>query len=78
MNNIWIFPCLGEQSQQDVPSPNIKRPYPREGTIIPEIALVREAVANETKLALLDILLDRVEELFFGDLAINHGISSAS
>ena len=33
-----------------------------EGTIVPEIALVWEAVANETKLALLDILLDWVEE----------------
>jgi hypothetical protein len=29
---------------------------------------VREAVADEAKLAFLDVLLDGVEELFFGDL----------
>jgi hypothetical protein len=29
---------------------------------------VGEAIANEAKLALLDILLDGIEELFFGDL----------
>ena len=38
------------------------RSYLREGTIVPEITLVREAVADETKLALLDILLDGVQE----------------
>jgi hypothetical protein len=32
--------------------------YLREGTIVPEISLVGETVANESKLALLDILLD--------------------
>lgn len=31
--------------------------YLREGTVVPEITLVWEAVADETKLALLDILL---------------------
>jgi hypothetical protein len=39
-----------------------------ESTVVPEIALVREAVADESKLTLLDVLLDRVEELFFRDL----------
>jgi hypothetical protein len=29
----------------------------RESTVVPEITLVREAVADESKLALLDILL---------------------
>jgi hypothetical protein len=38
------------------------RSYLREGTVVPEITLVREAVADETKLALLDILLDGVQE----------------
>jgi hypothetical protein len=75
MNNIWIFPCLGRQGQQYDQSQNSRGPYPREGTVIPEIAFVREAVANETKLALLDVLLDRVEELFFGDL-VNEKFSS--
>ena len=35
----------------------------REGAVVPEITLVGETVANETKLALLDILLDRVEQV---------------
>ena len=34
----------------------------REGTIVPKIALVGKAVADETKFALLDVLLDGVEE----------------
>lgn len=42
--------------------------YLRKGTIVPEVALVRETVANVSKLALLDILLDRVKEFFLGDL----------
>lgn len=31
-----------------------------EGTVVPQIALVREAIAHETELALLDILLNGV------------------
>jgi hypothetical protein len=42
--------------------------YLRECTIVPEVPLVREAVADETELALLDILLDGVEEFLLGDL----------
>lgn len=42
--------------------------YSGESTIVPEIALVGEAIAHEPKLALLDVLLDGVEELFFRDL----------
>ena len=44
--------------------------YAREGTVVPEVALVGEAVADETELALLDVLLDRVEELLLGDLCV--------
>lgn len=33
---------------------------------------MREAVANETKFALLDILLDRVEEFFLGNLNVGY------
>jgi len=40
----------------------------RECTIIPEVTLVREAVADITELALLDVLLDWVEGLFLADL----------
>jgi hypothetical protein len=42
--------------------------YSGESAIIPEVTLVGEAVANESKLALLDVLLDRVQKLVFGDL----------
>jgi hypothetical protein len=42
--------------------------YLREGTVVPEVTLVGEAVADETELALLDVLLDGVEELLLGDL----------
>ena len=38
--------------------------YLRKGTIVPQVTLVGEAVADESKLALLDILLNRVEKLF--------------
>jgi len=44
------------------------RTYVREGTVVPEIAFVREAVADEAQFAFLDVLLDGVEEFFFGDL----------
>ena len=40
-------------------------PYSWEGTVVPEITLVREAVADESKLALLDILLDWVQKFLF-------------
>jgi hypothetical protein len=43
-------------------------PSLRESTIVPQVALVREAVANKSELALLDVLLDGVEELLLGDL----------
>lgn len=42
--------------------------HAREGTVVPEVALVGEAVTNVTELALLDVLLDGVEELLLGDL----------
>lgn len=42
--------------------------YLGEGTIIPQISLVGEAVANISQLSLLDVLLDGVEELLLADL----------
>lgn len=42
--------------------------YLGEGTIVPEVALVGEAVADEAELALLGVLLDGVEGLLFADL----------
>jgi hypothetical protein len=43
--------------------------YLGEGTVVPQVALVGEAVADVAELALLDVLLDGVEELVLGDLA---------
>jgi hypothetical protein len=40
----------------------------REGAVIPQVAFVWKAVANETEFALLDVLLDGVEGLLLGDL----------
>lgn len=47
--------------------------YLREGTIVPEVPLVGEAVANKSELALLDVLLDGVEQLVLGDLLLGVG-----
>jgi hypothetical protein len=41
----------------------------REGTVVPEVALVGEAVPDIAELALLDVLLDGVEGLLLGDLS---------
>lgn len=49
--------------------------YAGEGTIVPEVALVGEAVADETELALLGVLLDGVQELILGDLDCGFAIS---
>ena len=42
--------------------------YAGEGTVVPEVTLVGEAVTDEAELALLGVLLDGVEELLLGDL----------
>jgi hypothetical protein len=41
----------------------------REGTVVPEVTLVGEAVADESQLALLGVLLDGVELVILGDLS---------
>jgi hypothetical protein len=41
----------------------------REGTVVPEVTLVGEAVAHEAQLALLSVLQDGVEGLLLGDLS---------
>jgi hypothetical protein len=46
-----------------------------EGTVVPEVTLVGEAVSDVSKLALLDVLLDGVEELLLGDLKLSVGPS---
>jgi len=46
-----------------------------EGTVVPEVTLVGEAVSDVSKLALLDVLLDGVEEFLLGDLELGIGPS---
>ena len=52
-----------------LPRPNT---YLWEGTVVPKIAFVGEAVADETKLALLDVLLDGIEILLLRYLGITY------
>lgn len=44
-----------------------------ESAVVPDVTLVREAVANEAQLALLGVLLEAVEALFLGDLDFGVG-----
>lgn len=48
-------------------------PYLGKSTIVPDVALVGEAVADKAQLALLDVLLDGVEDLVLGDLELGVG-----
>ena len=45
----------------------------RESTVVPDVTVVREAVADVAQTALLDILLDGVEGLLLGDLELRVG-----
>ena len=45
----------------------------RESTVVPDVTVVREAVADVAQTALLDILLDGVEGLLLGDLHLGVG-----
>jgi len=45
------------------------------GAIVPDITVVREAVPDIAQLASLNVLLDRVERLFLGDLHLGVGPS---
>ena len=47
--------------------------YLRESTVVPDVTVVREAVADVAQTALLDILLDGVEGLLLGDLELRVG-----
>ena len=56
MNDVWVFPSL---SKVRIPSSRRRLeidgpPYLGESAVVPKVALVREAVADEAKLALLD------------------------
>jgi hypothetical protein len=45
--------------------------YLREGAVVPEVTLVREAVSYVPKLALFDVLLDGIELLLLANLVRN-------
>ena len=67
--DIGVLPCLRQPSVfvllADI---GLASSHLREGTVVPEVALVGEAVPHVAELALLDILLDGVERLLLGDL----------
>ena len=42
----------------------------RKGSIIPEVAFVRKTVSYIAEFALLDVLLQRIQRLLFGDLDV--------
>jgi len=47
--------------------------YLGESTIVPNVSVVGEAVADKAELALLDVLLDGVEGFILGDLELGIG-----
>jgi len=72
VNDVRVLPSLSKvripssRSRLEVCGP----PYLRKSAVVPEIAFVWEAVADEAKLALLGILLDGVEFLLLRDLRV--------
>lgn len=46
--------------------------YLRERSVVPEVTFVGKAIAHVAKLALLDILLDRIQLLLLRDLGAAH------
>ena len=48
-------------------------PHLRERAVVPDIPVVREAIAHITQLATLDVLFDGVERLLLGDLHLRVG-----
>ena len=73
VNAVGVFPCLvfvslSRAGYGECAAGKTTLTYLREGAIVPQIAFVWEAVADETKLAFLDVLLDWVEGLFLRDL----------
>lgn len=69
VDNVGVFPGLYSQSTiiRKVRVDKVSA-YLREGTVVPKVALVREAVPHISELALLDVLLDRVESFLLANL----------
>ena len=66
--SLSVFHLFFDNATKQVRCLSIFYTYLRESTIVPDVTLVGEAVADETKLALLGILLNRVEFIFLADL----------
>ena len=49
--------------------------YLRERAVVPDVTVMREAVPHKAETTTLDILLDRIEGLLFGDLHLSVGPS---
>ena len=71
MSLVRVFPRLPMKNSIDCRY--LARPWKvscntdlRESTIIPNITVVRETVADKTKFALFDVLLDRIEGFLLG------------
>ena len=45
----------------------------RKGTVVPNVTVVGEAVANEAQTTLLDVLFDGIERFLLGDLELGVG-----
>jgi hypothetical protein len=76
--HVGVLPCLQPPSVLAlVANIGLGPSYLGEGTVVPEVAFVGEAVAHEAELALLDVLLDGVEGLLLADLA-GASVSSSS
>jgi hypothetical protein len=67
VNDIWVFPGLWDRSVFCAATLFVVT-YSGEGTVVPKVTFVGEAVSNEAKLAFLDVLLNGVQELVLGDL----------
>ena len=68
VDNVGVLPSLHSISIGVLSDIGVASAYLREGTVVPQVALVGEAVAHEAELALLGVLLDGVELLLLGDL----------
>ena len=73
MDNIGIFPGL-MSSVIDLYAPYST--YSWECTIVPQVTFVREAVANESELALLHVLFDGIPECSALDRCLRNAVAA--
>jgi hypothetical protein len=86
IERVIVSPCLGLCMSGGGILPSLRLRYLRilyrvvrrmaylgKSTVVPDVSVVREAVADETEPALLDVLFDGVERLLLGDLHFGIG-----